>query len=66
MVIFAATRGYLTDVPTPRLQEWAQSFLAYVHEKHPSLAKTIADSKQLADDTAAELIGAIEEFNKTF
>ena len=66
MVIFAGTRGHLTDIPTPRLQEWSHSFLGSVHEKHPEIPKAIADSKQLSDDTAKALVAAIEEFNKTF
>src|ERR1700694_316185 len=47
MLIFAATRGYLTDIETARLQEWGRSFIDYVHEKHDSLAKTISETKQL-------------------
>ncbi len=66
MLIFAATRGYLTDIPTPRLAEWSHSFLAFVRERHPAVPKAIADSKQLTDETAKELGTAIEEFNKTF
>jgi len=66
MLIFAATRGYLTDVPTPRLQEWARSFIDFTHEKYDSIAKTIAETKQLGDEAAATLAKAIEEFNKTF
>jgi F-type H+-transporting ATPase subunit alpha len=66
MVIFAATRGFLTDVPTPRLQEWATSFLAFIHDKHPELPKGIDDTKQLSDDAAKALGTLIEEFNKSF
>src|ERR1700688_76774 len=66
MLIFAATRGHLTDVPTPRLQEWARSFVDFAHEKYESLAKSIAETKQLSDEAEATLAKAIEEFNKTF
>ena len=66
ILIFAATRGYLTDVPTPRLQDWSASFLAFVHEKHPELPKGIDETKQLSDDAAKALGTLIEEFNKSF
>jgi F-type H+-transporting ATPase subunit alpha len=66
MVIFAATRGYLTDIPTPRLQAWSQSFIAFAREKYPAIPKAIDDTKALGDDTATALIAAIEEFNKSF
>ncbi|MBC5809693.1 MAG: F0F1 ATP synthase subunit alpha, partial [Candidatus Eremiobacteraeota bacterium] len=66
MVIFAATRGYLTDIPTPRLQEWSSSFIDFARSKHPEIPKSIDDTKQLSDDVAKSLGSAIEEFNKTF
>jgi F-type H+-transporting ATPase subunit alpha len=66
MLIFAATRGYLTDIPTPRLQEWSQSFIDFAREKYAAIPKSIDESKQLTDDTSTALIAAIEEFNKSF
>ncbi len=66
VLIFAATRGYLTNVETARLQEWSHSFLAFMREKHPDIATTLAETKALSDETAASLAAAIEEFNKTF
>ena len=66
MLIFAATRGYLSNIDTVRLQEWGNSFISFVHEKHPDVPKAIVDSKQLSDDTAKALVAAIEEFNKSF
>jgi F-type H+-transporting ATPase subunit alpha len=66
MVIFAATRGHLTDIATPRLQEWAGSFLTFVYAKHPEIPASIVDSKTLSDDTAKALADAIAEFNTSF
>ncbi|MFY9779789.1 MAG: F0F1 ATP synthase subunit alpha [Candidatus Baltobacteraceae bacterium] len=66
MVLFAATRGYLTNIATARLQEWAASFVGFVHSKHPGIPQAIAETKLLQDDTAKALGAAVEEFNKTF
>jgi len=66
MVIFAATRGHLTDIPTPKLQEWAGSFLGFVYQKHPEIPAAIVETKALSDDTAKKLADAIGEFNKSF
>jgi F-type H+-transporting ATPase subunit alpha len=66
MVLFAATRGLLTDVPTPRLQEWVASFVSSVHDKHPEIAESIRTSNALSDDNAKALTAAITEFNKSF
>jgi F-type H+-transporting ATPase subunit alpha len=65
-LIFAATKGYLTNIPTPRLQEWASRFVPFLHEKYAQVPKAIVESKQLSDETAKSLVQAIEEFNRTF
>ncbi len=65
-VIYAATKGFVTEIPTPRLQEWAKSFVDFLHAKHPEITKGIADSKQVADDNAKNLEAALTEFNKSF
>jgi F-type H+-transporting ATPase subunit alpha len=66
MVIFAATKGLLTDIPTPRLQEWVASFVHFVHEKQPAIVDGIRDTKALSDDNTKALTNAITEFNKSF
>ncbi len=65
-LIFAATRGFLSDVPTPRIQEWAHSFIGFLRDKQPEILKSILDTKQLTDDNTKALGAAIEGFNKTF
>ena len=65
-VLYAATKGFVTDIPTVRLQEWARSFVDFLHAKHPEISKGIADAKQLSDDNAKALEAAITEFNKSF
>jgi F-type H+-transporting ATPase subunit alpha len=65
-IIYAATKGFVNDIATPRLQNWARGFIAYLHEKHPEIPKAIADSSQLSDETKQQLDAAITEFNKSF
>jgi len=66
LLIFAATKGYLTDVPTPRLAEWSDRFLTVVREKHPEITRSIVETKALNDETTKSLIAAIGAFNKSF
>jgi F-type H+-transporting ATPase subunit alpha len=63
-LIYAATKGYLTDIETARLQEWSHSFIDFLHEKHAGITDGIRDSKALSDEKG--LVAAIEEFNKSF
>ena len=66
VLIYAATKGYLTNVETARLQEWSHSFLDNLKSKHPDVLKSIQDTNALSDDNAKALVGAIDEYNKTF
>ncbi|MBV9646238.1 MAG: F0F1 ATP synthase subunit alpha [Candidatus Eremiobacteraeota bacterium] len=65
-LIFAATRGYLANIETARLQEWSVSFIHWLRDKHPDVLSSIADIKQLSDDVAKTLGGAVDEFNTSF
>ncbi|MDQ2908363.1 MAG: F0F1 ATP synthase subunit alpha [Candidatus Eremiobacteraeota bacterium] len=66
VLIYAATKGYLTNIETIRLQEWSRSFIDWLHQNHGDITKAIADTNALSDDNAKALGAAIEEFNKTF
>jgi len=66
VLIYAATKGYLTNVETIRLQEWSRSFVDWLHQKHGDIPTAIADTNALSDDNAKALGSAIEEYSKTF
>ncbi len=65
-LIYAATKGYLTNVETIRLQEWSRSFIDWLHQNHGDIPAAIAETNALSDDNAKALGSAIEEFTKTF
>jgi F-type H+-transporting ATPase subunit alpha len=65
-IIYGATKGFVNDIPTPRLQEWARGFIAFLHDKYADVPKAIAQSNQLADETKQKLEAALTEFNKSF
>jgi F-type H+-transporting ATPase subunit alpha len=66
ILIYAATKGYLTKIDTARLQDWSHSFLADLASKKPEILKSIQDTNALSDDNAKALVTAIEEYNKTY
>ena len=66
VVLYGATNGYVNDIPTPRLQEWAKGFLDFLHQKYADVPQAIASSGQLSDETKKKLNEALTEFNKTF
>jgi len=66
ILIYAATKGYLTNIETARLQEWSHSFLSNLASTKPEILKSIQDTNALSDDNAKALVSAIEAYNKTF
>ena len=65
-IIYGATKGFVNDIPTARLQNWARGFVTFLHEKHAAVPQAIAQSGQLSDDTKKQLETALTEFNKSF
>ncbi|HXM07696.1 MAG TPA: F0F1 ATP synthase subunit alpha [Candidatus Acidoferrum sp.] len=65
-ILFAATNGFVNDVPTAKLQSWARGFIDFLHAKHDDIPKAIADSNQLSDDVKKKLGDALKEFNASF
>jgi F-type H+-transporting ATPase subunit alpha len=62
-VIYAATKGYVDEVPVARIGEWQTSFLDYFNASHAETSNKLATEKALTDDIEAGIKKAIEEFN---
>jgi len=68
-VLYAATNGFLDDVPVGRVGQWKADFLQFLHSAHPELGRTIfenrLDRKFPADSIRSALESAINEFKQT-
>src|SRR6184192_1407965 len=62
MVIYAATQGYLDDVPVNRVQEFQNAFLTYVDASAPTLRDGLAAKPELPDDVEGQLKQALTDF----
>jgi F-type H+-transporting ATPase subunit alpha len=65
MILFAATNGYLEDVPVERVQQWEAEFHRFMDSAHPEIGRKVIEEKALSDETIAALRAAIEEFKRT-
>jgi F-type H+-transporting ATPase subunit alpha len=65
MIIFAATNGYLDDIPVEKVQEAEANFHLFMSTNHPEIGQAIAESKDLGDETTQALRSAIEEWKRT-
>src|SRR5215217_1985232 len=65
-ILYAATKGQLDDVPTPRVKEFESQLYRFLESERPKILEEIAASGALSDENAAALAEAIDEFRKSF
>ena len=66
MVLWAGTQGHLDSIPVEAVRRFESEFLAFMAQKYPDVAATIAKDKDLSDATAATLGQAVGEFKAQF
>ena len=66
MIIFAATNGYLDSLDVPDCLPFQDELFRFLDNSHPSLAKKIAEKKELDDSLKAELKQILEDFKEKF
>jgi F-type H+-transporting ATPase subunit alpha len=64
MILYAATRGFLDDVPVSRVREFEEKFQAWLKEKKPELLAGVRNLGTLSEPEV--LSAAITEFKKGF
>ena len=64
VIIFAATNGYLDDIPLDKVNEAEANFHLFMSSNHPEIGRFIAETKDLSDETAQALKSAIEEWKR--
>jgi len=70
MIIYAASKGYLDQVPLEKVSEWEGQFHQYMDASYGELVKTIYDTtvtnkKKLPQEIFDQLDAAIKEYQKT-
>ncbi len=64
MVIYAATNGYLDDVPVEKVRSFESSFLRFMDTSHPDVGKKILETRQIPPDVDEALKQALQEFKR--
>jgi F-type H+-transporting ATPase subunit alpha len=65
-ILYAATKGQLDDVPTPRLKEFEIQFYRYLETEKPEILKDLGKTKALSDELAKALDEALVAFRQSF
>ncbi len=66
MILFAASREYLMDIPVQKITEFEKEFLDYMETQHNEIGKEIVEKKIISEELSVKLGNAIEEFKKIF
>ncbi len=67
LIIYAASKGFLDDVPVEKVPEWESQFHQYMDANYGELVRTIYDTtvtnkKKLPDDLLAQIDAAITDY----
>ena len=64
--IYAATNGYLDDVPVEKVRDFEDAFLSFMRDTKKDILGTIRDKKVLTDELKASMNSAIEQFKQGY
>ena len=65
-VLYAGVNGYLDTLPVNRVKAFQDGLLNWLKSQNADLLSTIRTSKDLSDDSAKTLKGAVDSFAKSF
>src|SRR2546430_8803266 len=65
VIIFAASNGYVDDVPTIRVKDFERDLYRFMETQYKPLADKITNDKKLDPEIEKQLRAMIEEFKKT-
>ncbi|RGR68270.1 F0F1 ATP synthase subunit alpha [Roseburia inulinivorans] len=66
MIIYAATKKYVIDIPVEKILDFEKALFEYVDTKYPEVPEAIRTEKVISDETEAKLVKAIEECKADF
>lgn len=66
IIIYAATNKYLLDIAVEDIIRFEKEFFEFLDTKYPEIPGSIAEKKEITEETDHSLKKAIEEFKKQF
>jgi F-type H+-transporting ATPase subunit alpha len=66
LIIYAATNGWIDDLPVEDVGRFERDLYAFVEGKHPQLLADIKAKRELGDDLKKQVSSVLEDFKKTF
>jgi F-type H+-transporting ATPase subunit alpha len=66
IVMYAATRGYLSDIPVGKVGNFEERLLQEINMHHKNILSDIAASKKISDETEKDLVKFLNKFVEKF
>ncbi len=66
MTIWAASRGYVDDIPVTDVLKFEKGLLEFCDKKYPDIQLTLEKELKISDDVEAKLKSAADEFKEQF
>ena len=66
LIIFAATNGYLDEVPVAECRRWEKELYATLDGRHPALLQEIAEKKDIKGELTDRIKAVLADFGSTF
>jgi F-type H+-transporting ATPase subunit alpha len=66
LVLFAATQGFLDDIPVESVKKFEAEFLRFMKDTKADVMKELGDKKAIDDEIKPKLTAALENFKKAF
>ncbi|MBR1391736.1 MAG: F0F1 ATP synthase subunit alpha [Lachnospiraceae bacterium] len=66
VIIYAATRKYLLDIPVESVLDFEKQLLELIETKYPEILENIRTTKQMDDETEQTLVKAIQDCKASF
>jgi F-type H+/Na+-transporting ATPase subunit alpha len=65
-VLFAATQGFLDDIPVESVKKFEEEFLRFMKDSKADVVKELGEKKAIDDELKPKMIAALEQFKKGF
>ena len=62
IIIWAATKGHLDDVPVERVRAFEADFVRFMENSHPGVLNALREKKALTDEIQSDLAQAVADF----
>ena len=66
MIIFAATKGFLDEIPVSDVQRYQSDFLQEVENLHNDILENVRNEKDLSASTTEKLMSVLKDFTERF